>query len=110
MDKLDEMRKMAGIKVISEDMGGMMPQIIRAVYDMAEKQAYDEGAEAGNATSDMVFAAAKQILTDIEQAIGQKLETDMSGGGMSSDEMDSIEHRMGADRNMEMGETNFKAG
>jgi hypothetical protein len=77
MNELDKMRQMAGIEVISEAMGSRSMQMAAKVLQMAEAMAYEEGAEAGNVTSDMVAASAKQILGDIENHIMQKLGTDM---------------------------------
>ena len=51
--------------------------MVDKILQMAEASAYDEGAEVGNVTSDDVFAAAQKILLDIEQAIVDRLQSEM---------------------------------
>jgi len=78
------LRELAGVIVESTEqekilgeMAGETGMMADKILQMAEDSAYDEGAEAGNVTSDQVHAAAKQILADLEQEISQKLQGDM---------------------------------
>ena len=103
MNELDKMRQMAGIDIINEAMGSETSQIVSKIMQQAEAAAYDIGAEQGNVTSEMIMSEAKKILEQIEISIVQKLQ-----GDMDYDDGAATEHEMGDDRNMEMGETNFK--
>lgn len=77
MNELDKMRQLAGMDVISEEMGSRSMQLAAKILQMAEASAYEEGAESGNVTSDRVAEFAKQMLSDIENHIMQKLQAEM---------------------------------
>lgn len=65
------------MEIIEEELGARDGMMVDQILKMAEARAYDIGAEAGNVTSDMVFAEAQKILADIENEIGQKLQAAM---------------------------------
>jgi hypothetical protein len=77
MSDLNRVRYLAGLEVIEEDLGTRDSMVVDQILKMAEARAYDEGAEIGNVTSDMIYAEAKRILDDIDQSIAQKLQAEM---------------------------------
>ena len=108
MNDLDKMRQMAGIDVLDEAMGSRTHQMALKIIQMAEANAYDEGAESGSVTTDAVMDEAQAILKDIANVVLQKLQADFDQS--QQNQSAEIEQQMGADQNMERGETNFKMG
>lgn len=102
MNTLDKMRQMAGIEVINEEMGSPTRQMAEKIFQLASKYAYSAGAEQQSMNDDDILNIAKEMLKEIEATVIQKIEA----GRMDQDA--EVERQMGADRNMEMGETNFK--
>jgi len=86
---------------LQESAGLDTHQMAQQIFDFAEEQVYNAGAESGGVNDDEILSMAQQALAEIESIITQKIE----GGRMDSDA--GIEQQMGADRNMERGETNF---
>jgi len=88
---------------IVESVGLDTQQMAEQIFAFAEDHVYNAGAEGGGGVNDDdILRIAQQALAEIENFVSQKIED----GRMDSDA--ETEHQMGADRNMEMGETNFK--
>lgn len=87
---------------IVESTGLDTQSMAQQILAFAEEHAYDQGAESGSMNDDSILQMAQQALSEIESIITQQIE-----GGRQQDQGAEIEHQMGADRNMERGETNF---
>lgn len=61
--------------LITEAMGGRSQMMADKIIQMAEANAYDVGAEEGNVNLDMVYDEAKRILSEIENTIAEKLQS-----------------------------------
>ena len=92
--KVIELQESAGL-----DTHSMAEQI----FAFAEEHAMNAGAEAGGMNDDDILSMAQQALSEIETLVTRKIEA-----SRDYDQGAETEHQMGADRNMERGETNFQ--
>jgi len=92
--KVIELQESAGL-----DTHAMAEQI----FAFAEEHVYNKGAEHGGVNDDDILHLVQQALSEIETLVTRKIEA-----GRDYDQGAETERQMGADRNMERGETNFK--